>query len=758
MITDRQTRLLRQKRMEGKTQETAAAKAGMSVRSARKWQSGPLPSQAKPEHRWRTRPDPFDGVWEDEIEPLLRNDPTGKLKATTIIDWLAEQHPGRFSASQLRTLQRRLQDWRALHGPDREVYFPQVHPPGREAQFDFTHCGELKVTIAGQSYPHLLFQLILSHSGWRYAEVAAGETFLALQQGLQNALWTLGGVPEVVRSDNTSAATHELRSSRGRALNDNYAALLEHYGLRSTRINPGQSHENGIAEHAHYRLKDAIDQALMLRGSRDFHTTDDYADFVRQMVERRNRLVEGKLEQEMPCLGPLPPAPVPEYANYQSKVRRWCTIQVAGHSYSVPSRLIGKEVQIRLYADWVEVYYKGHLVERMERVRGEGEANVNYRHVIGSLVRKPGAFARYRFREQLFPTMHFRLTYDALREWRGERADVEYVRILHLAASTMAATVDSALSLLLEAGESFDYAEVRDLAEPKVPEAPVLTLVWEAGPENLRPLAHGQPGHGGGVRMTDTSVMQDRIGQLCGQFKLPTMGAQSVARFTAAGHGDALATFLEVLEQEAEDRRHRRINRLRRESRLPSGKTWETFEHDRVPLALRQQLDHLAQGSFVERGVNVLAFGLPGTGKTHALCALGHRLVEAGHSVLFAPAYRLVQELLAAKRDLDLPRQLRKLDNFDFLLLDDLGYLPQGAEESEVLFTLIAERYERRSLGITSNLVFSEWERIFANPMATAAAIDRVVHHSVILEFDVPSYRTDAAQQRGQAEEVNRQN
>ena len=151
-------------------------------------------------------------------------------------------------------------------------------------------------------------------------------------------------------------------------------------------------------------------------------------------------------------------------------------------------------------------------------------------------------------------------------------------------------------------------------------------------------------------------------------------------------------------------------------------------------------------------------FGLPGAGKTHALCALGHRLVEAGHSVLFAPAYRLVQELLVAKRDLDLPRRLRKLDNFDFLLMDDLGYLPQGAEESEVLFTLIAERYERRSLGITSNLVFSEWERIFANPMATTPAIDRVVHHSVILEFDVPSYRTDAAQQRGQAEEVNRQN
>ena len=257
---------------------------------------------------------------------------------------------------------------------------------------------------------------------------------------------------------------------------------------------------------------------------------------------------------------------------------------------------------------------------------------------------------------------------------------------------------------------------------------------------------------------TDTSVLQERIGQLCHQFKLPTMGAQSVARFTQSGHGDALPTLLEVLEQKAEDRRQRRIIRLRRESRLPAGKTWETFEHDRMPLAMRQRMDQLAQGSFVDRGVNVLAFGLPGTGKTHALCALGHRLVEAGHSVLFVPAYRLVQELLAAKRDLDLPRRLRRLDNFDFLLLDDLGYLPQGAEESEVLFTLIAERYERRSLGITSNLVFSEWERIFANPMATAAAIDRVVHHSVILEFDVPSYRTGEAQQRSKDKEVDRQN
>ena len=195
----------------------------MSVRSARKWQSGPLPSQAKPEHRWRTRPDPFDGVWEDEIEPLLRNDPAGKLKATTIIDCPSTSSGGRAAS-------RAVQRVPAAH-PATTIaglagaawsgsggVLPQVHPPGREAQFDFTHCGELRVTIAGQPYPHLLFQLILSHSGWRYAEVAAGETFLALQQGLQNALWTLGGVPKVLRSDNTSSATHEVKRSRGRAL------------------------------------------------------------------------------------------------------------------------------------------------------------------------------------------------------------------------------------------------------------------------------------------------------------------------------------------------------------------------------------------------------------------------------------------------------------------------------------------------------------------------------------------------------------
>jgi DNA replication protein DnaC len=237
--------------------------------------------------------------------------------------------------------------------------------------------------------------------------------------------------------------------------------------------------------------------------------------------------------------------------------------------------------------------------------------------------------------------------------------------------------------------------------------------------------------------------MTERIGELLASFKLPTLASELVPRFTAAGHDAVLPFLCEVLELEAGDRRERRVERLRRASRLPPGKTFATLDDARLPRALVLKLRELARGDFLERAVNVLAFGLPGVGKSHAACALGHALVDAGHAVLFAPTFQLVQELLAAKRDLDLPRALRRLDAYDVVILDDIGYVQQSPDEIEVLFTFLAERYERRSVVITSNLVFSEWDRIFKNPMTTAAAIDRLVHHSVILEFDVPSFRSD---------------
>ena len=246
---------------------------------------------------------------------------------------------------------------------------------------------------------------------------------------------------------------------------------------------------------------------------------------------------------------------------------------------------------------------------------------------------------------------------------------------------------------------------------------------------------------------------QTVIEDLLVSFKLPTLANELVPRFTAAGRADALPIVLEVLELEAQDRRHRRVDRLRRAAKLPPGKTFETLDEKRLPPPLVQQLRELARGEFLERAVNVLAFGLPGVGKSHAACAVGHALIERGHSVLFMPTYQLVQELLAAKRELELPRALRKLDAFDLIILDDIGYVQQSADEIEVLFTLMAERYERRSMLITSNLVFSAWDQIFKNPMTTAAAIDRLVHHSVILEFAGPSYRSEKARKNGTADD-----
>jgi DNA replication protein DnaC len=241
----------------------------------------------------------------------------------------------------------------------------------------------------------------------------------------------------------------------------------------------------------------------------------------------------------------------------------------------------------------------------------------------------------------------------------------------------------------------------------------------------------------------------ERIDELLALFKLPTLAHELSQRFEKDGHRDVLGLVLELLEMEAGDRRARRVERLLRASRLPPGKTFETLQDKRLPRPLSQKIAELSSGAFLDRTTNVLAFGLPGTGKTHCAAALGHALVALGHAVLFVPTFQLVQDLLLAKRELRLPKMLRQLDAYELLILDDIGYEQQSADEVEVLFTLMAKRYERRSMLITSNLVFSEWERIFKNPMTTAAAIDRLVHHSVILEFDVPSFRTEDAKRRG---------
>lgn len=471
MTTDQQVRLLMSLMKKGLRLSTAAAKAGMSEPTARKYRRmGKLPSESKEPHTWRTRPDPFEGVW-PEVEGLLERD--GAFQAKTVFEELGRRYPGRFQPGQLRTLQRRFRDWRALRGEEREVYFAQRHRPGEQCQSDFTVMDSLGVRIAGEPFCHRLYHFVLTYSNWESVSLCYTETFEALSEGLQGALWRLGGVALEHRTDNLSAATHELAKSRGRGFTERYRELLAHYGMRPSKNTPGRAHENGDVESSHGGLKNAVDQRLRLRGSRDFESLEAYWGFIVALVEERNAARERRLGEERAVLGPLPVRALPAYRDEEVTVKRWGIIRVAGKPYSLPSRLIGHRVQVRVYANYLEVRYRGEPVARPERVRGEGLEGIDYRHLVHSLVKKPGAFRRYVYREAMFPTLTFRRAYDVLAERSQKWAELEYVRILYLAATTMQCQVEAALGALLEAGEVPEHDVVKARVAPtEVPTAP----------------------------------------------------------------------------------------------------------------------------------------------------------------------------------------------------------------------------------------------------------------------------------------------
>ena len=463
--------------MDGKTQAAAAAASSMSLRTAREWDTGPAPSATKQVRDWRTRLDPFGAVWLTDVEPLLRRDLKGVLEAKWVLEVLRTRYPEQFHAGQARTLQRRFRDWRARHGVEPEVFFEQVAVPGREAAIDFTHGTDLGVTIAGAALPHLLFEFVLSYSHWTWVTIAFGETFEALVAGVQGALWALGGVPAILRSDNLSAATHELKASSGRDLTTRFRAVLDHYALRSSRITPGRAHENGVAEQAHRRLKSLVAQALLVRGHADFADLATYEAFVQEVVAYwRNQPAAARLAEERAALRPLPSAAIPSYTTYYPVVRRWSTIRVAHRTYSVPAQLMGHTVEARVHPNLVEVRYRDQLVQTMPRLRKEDDHKIDYRHVIGWLVRKPGAFARYRYREDLYPSVVFRRAYDALVRTHGERADIEYLRILQLAATAGEARVLEVLSTVIDQVGGFDYVTVQAQVTPPTFAVPVIHI------------------------------------------------------------------------------------------------------------------------------------------------------------------------------------------------------------------------------------------------------------------------------------------
>jgi hypothetical protein len=462
MVTDEQVRRLRRMVQTEKMKVVAASKAGMDVKTARKYlRNGKLPSQVKPEHGWRTREDPFGEVW-GEVEELLKGN--AGLESKTIFEWLQGKYPGRYGDGQVRTLQRKVRKWRVLEGAGKEVYFAQKHHPGELCASDFTHMGELEITIEGQRFDHLMYHFVLTYSNWETGTVCFGESFESLSEGLQNALWELGGAPKRHRTDRLSSAVRRVSSTEAR-FTESYEGLLRHYGLRGEKIQAGKAHENGDVEQRHHRFKRAMEQALLLRGSRDFGSREEYGGYVRALFTRLNAGREERFREECVRLGRLPAMRLDDAKRLRVKVGCGSTIRVQHNVYSVSSGLMGEWVEARVYAEWVEVWYGQQMVERMPRLRGSGKHRIEYRHVIDSLVRKPGAFEQYRYREDLFPTSRFRMAYDQLRERNPLTVSKEYLKILAYAASEGESVTDDALAALLDGNMRIDGEAVREAIE-----------------------------------------------------------------------------------------------------------------------------------------------------------------------------------------------------------------------------------------------------------------------------------------------------
>ena len=466
-ITDHQVHKYKQHRNK-LSQVASAAKSGISERSARRIEDAQcLPSQ-RPARDWRTRQDPLESVWDSEVKPLLQAD--ARLNAVTLLEELQRRYPGQWDTSVLRTLQRRMRLWRAKFGVEREVYFAQEHPPGRQGLSDFTVADDLKVQIGGVAFAHRLYQFALAYSGWRHVSVIdSGESFMALSTGLQAALWALGGVPEEHRTDSLSAAFNNLAEQE--ALTQRYADLCSHYGLRATRCNPGQSNENGSIESRHDSLKTALDQALRLRASRSFEVRGDYEAFVNTIVQRFNARVAKRLVTERAMLKPLPVRRTAEFEEIPARVSKYAIFTLKGVLYSVPSQLIGHRLMVRQYAQHVECWLGDQCVVSLPRARPVAGQRVgraiDYRHLVGALKRKPGAFARWVLRDAAFPRAVYRQTWERLAAQRAEReACKTMVGLLVLAADGHEAQLAQELEQLIELDQLPDLAALTQLLAP----------------------------------------------------------------------------------------------------------------------------------------------------------------------------------------------------------------------------------------------------------------------------------------------------
>lgn len=467
--TDAQVRLIMKERNNGKTQQQAAVKANLrSRKSVQKYeQLGQLPSELKEPRSYRTRPDPFETDW-TEIEAKLKAAP--ELEAKVLFDWLRERGWTQYQDGQLRTLQRRISNWRALNS-NPSVTLDQTHHPGEVLQSDGTCMNELKVTIQGQPFEHILFHSVLPYSNWEWGRVVQSESLLSIRLGLQSSLLKLGHVPQAHQTDHTTAATHKLgvaereKSPQERGYNEEYLQLLAHYGLEARTIPLASPNENGDVESLNGGIKRAVNQHLLLRGSRDFESIAAYETFLFGIMDRRNAGRQTKLAEEIAEMKPLTAKPWPQMRELSVRVGQNGILRVGSNGYSVPSGLKGKRVTTRIYEWHIEVWYANQLVESMPRVPGAHHYQINYRHVIDSLLRKPGGFRNYRYRDDLFPQAVYRQAWEALnRRLPPRQADLTYLRIIKQAALGLESDVAQALTLLLEQNQT-DWNEntVREL-------------------------------------------------------------------------------------------------------------------------------------------------------------------------------------------------------------------------------------------------------------------------------------------------------
>ncbi|MCH7905782.1 MAG: transposase family protein, partial [Armatimonadetes bacterium] len=378
--------------------------------------------------------------------------------------------------SHLRTLQRRFKQWRATKGPPKRVFFSQVHVPGEAMQTDFTWGTELEVTIAGEPFAHMICHSVLPYSNWQWVSVCQSESMTSIRRGVQSALFQLGRVPKRHQTDNSTAATHDLRTGK-RGFNEEYERMVRHFGMEPWTIAVGESVQNGDIESANGVFKRRVHQLLLLRGSRDFDSIEEYEKWLREVAAAANRGRQVKLKEELAAMRLLSASRLPEYSEIDTKGSPWSTINIKSNAYSVPSQLIGEKLRVRLFDTRLEVYLGGKLQMTVERLTGKQQHAINYRHIIDSLIKKAGAFERYRYRDDLFPTVTFRRAYDALVAVMPPRkVDIEYLRILHLAAKTMECEVEFALGTIMAEGTVPIADEVKALVAPDKPTIPDVAI------------------------------------------------------------------------------------------------------------------------------------------------------------------------------------------------------------------------------------------------------------------------------------------